>query len=206
MEELNSRIAFLAQSNTSHFNLASLAMPSGQVTSLGMYAWVALKRSISLVQGFVVLMEKNNVSCAASLIRLQIDNLLRFRALSLVSDIDQFVLEIFSGEETRNILDRSGKKMRDVYLQEVFSSEYPWLKDYYKIGSGFVHLSNKHFHSTISAKGKEGQIQMYVGPDDPLATSEGCLEIVEAMIMVTHSLLCAVQNTVTSNFPPEETN
>ncbi len=165
-------------------------MPS-RIEAIDIYAFMVLKRSLSLVFGFANMIRAGNLLCAAPLIRLQIDNLLRFRAAFLACNQSQFVVDVIQGKTIRQLKDRTGKKMTDAHLQDVLSSEYAWLKDVYKKTSGYVHLSEEHFFNAVrpDSTGQEWVIEAYVGPDDRLVSDEVYQQAVEDMILVTHSLL-----------------
>jgi hypothetical protein len=154
-------------------------------------ALMVLKRSLALIFGFTSLIRAKNFVSATPLVRLQIDNLLRFRAAFMVEDKDKFVASILDGVEVRQMPDRYGNRMTDAYLQNKLSSEYPWLKDLYKQTSGYIHLSEQHFLNTVRAKkgGQEGEIEVYIGPDDKMVSPEVYSESVETMILVTYELL-----------------
>lgn len=188
------RLAFLEESKVSHFNITEILL--GQVAPIDIYAFMVLKRSISLVFGFTELIRKRNFLCAAPLIRLQIDNLLRFRAAFLVENQSQFVVDVLQEKEVRKLKDRFGKNMTDAYLQDVLESEYSWIKDVYKNTSGYVHLSEKHFFNTLRAgeSGNEGVLDIYIGPDDKMVSDEVYEGAVEDMIRVTHALLTFLGN------------
>jgi len=191
-QTLEVRLTFLDESKHSHFNIAALTM--GEIYPISIYAWMVLKRSLSLTSGFILLIRERNFLCAAPLIRLQIDNLLRFRAAFLVADQSEFVLNVIQGQPVRNLRDRSGKKMTDVHLQEELSDEYPWLTETYSQASGYIHLSEQHFFNTVRP-GKDDQartLQAYIGPDDKLVGDDIYKQSLEDMILVTHSLLSYV--------------
>lgn len=195
---INDRLAFLEQSKNSHFNITEIL--SGKIEPIDIFAFMVLKRSLSLVFGFTELIRKKNFLCAVPLIRLQIDNLLRFRASFLVDNQSQFVVDVLQEKEVRKLKDRSGKKMTDGYLQDVFGSEYSWLKGVYKNTSGYIHLSEKHFFNTLraSASGQDGVLDIYIGPDDKMVSDEIYEEAIEEMILVTHALLTYIGNWVLS--------
>jgi len=197
-KDLEKRIAFLEESKFTHFNLAKLN--SGPIEPIGIYAMMVLKRSLSLVFGFATMLRERNFLCAAPLIRLQIDNLLRFRAAFLVDNQSKFVAEVIEGVEVRKQKDRNGNKMTDDYLQRVLSSDYPWLRDSYKNASGYIHLSDVHFFNTVrtSKDGEEGALDVYIGPDDKLIGNEVYQEALEEMIFITHTLLTYLADWSTS--------
>lgn len=183
------RLEFLEQSKESHFNITKLI--SRQIEPIDIYAFMVLKRSISLVFGFTNLIRNKNFISAAPLIRLQIDNLLRFRAAFFVDNQSEFVVNVLKGKAVRRIKDRWGKNMTDAYLQDLLADEYLWLKATYKNTSGYVHLSEKHFYNTLRAneKSDEAILDIYIGPDDKMVSNEIYIEAVENMIQVTHALL-----------------
>ena len=146
---IDERLKFLEESRHSHFNITEIL--SGQIEPIDIYAFMVLKRSISLVFGFVEIIRKKNFLCAAPLIRLQIDNLLRFRAAFLVENQSQFVVDVLQEKQVRKLKDRLGKNMTDNYLQDALGSEYSWLKETYQNTSGYIHLSEKHFYNTLRA-------------------------------------------------------
>jgi hypothetical protein len=196
--EIEQRLVFLEESRHSHYNIIQAMNVSEGFTILDMFIWVVLKRSISLAYGFTTLIRASNLICAAPLVRLQIDNLLRYHAAFLVNNQEEFVVEFFSGTPIRKMRDRNGNLMRDVYLQQEVSKRFSWLEDVYQRTSGYVHLSEQHMFNTIRASGKgEGAIEGYIGPDDKLVSDEVYEDAVETMILVTHSLLTDVADWVT---------
>jgi hypothetical protein len=194
------RLEFLEESKESHFNITKLI--SRQIEPIDIYAFMVLKRSISLVFGFTNLIRNKNFISAASLIRLQIDNLLRFRAAFFVDNQSEFVVNVLQGKAVRRIKDRWGKNMTDAYLQDLLADEYLWLKDTYKNTSGYIHLSEKHFYNTLRAneKSDEAILDIYIGPDDKMVSNEIYLEAVENMIQVTHALLTFLSDWVVDKF------
>jgi hypothetical protein len=197
-KELEERLVFLEESNQSHINFALRV--AEQTESINIYTFMVLRRSLSLVFGFTTMIRERNFLCAAPLIRLQIDNLLRLRAAFLVTDQSQFVADVIQGKEVRQIKDRLGNKMCDAYLQDVLSGDYFWLKETYKKTSGYIHLSDAHFFNTIrfSESGEEGSIEGYIGPDDQFVGNEIYHEAVEDMIEITYSLLSYIHDWIAS--------
>jgi len=113
-------------------------------------SFAVLNRSTSLTSGFITLMRKGNFIAAAPLIRIQLDNFLRYAAGWLVTDPHKFAVKILSGEHIRNIKTKEGKKMKDCFLVDEFSKEYKWIKSVYENTSGYIHLSDKHMLINIT--------------------------------------------------------
>ena len=187
---LEQRLEFLEQSRVSHFNLASLAA-NASVRMSTILAWMVIKRSLSLIFGYTSLIRSRNFVSAIPLIRMQLDNLLRFRAAFISPDINHFVASVIAGKEIRDLRDAQGHKMTDRYLQRRFQPDYPWLEGLYKSSSGYIHLSDAHFSNVIRAKpgAEEGEIEAYIGPDDKMVSPEAYAHATEDMILATHQLL-----------------
>src|ERR1700730_8800825 len=94
---------------------------------LDFLAFAVLNRSVCLASGFVTLIRANNLIAAAPLVRLQLDNNLRFFASSLVDQPHDFAMKVLGGTRIDKMKDRSGKRLRDSYLVELLSSHHPWI-------------------------------------------------------------------------------
>src|SRR5262245_28325968 len=84
--------------------------------ALDLVATLALKRAIAVLAGFASLIEQHNMTCARPLLRVQIDNVLRFYAFSLVNDPQKMAREVLAGTHIRKIKDRDGQALADAYL------------------------------------------------------------------------------------------
>jgi hypothetical protein len=111
---------------------------------LDMYATGAIKRTLSLLVGFRSHIESFNFTCAAPLVRLQLDTALRFYAAFIVTDPQDFALKVLEGTEVRKLKDRNNQLMRDAHLVKCLGADHPWIESLYKKASGYVHLSNRH--------------------------------------------------------------
>jgi len=122
----------------------------GAVYAFDLLSFAVLNRSMSLTSGFITLMRKDNFVAAAPLIRMQLDNFLRYAAGWLVSDPHEFAEKILSGKHIRNIKTKEKKRMEDRFLVDEFSKEYKWIKSVYENTSGYIHLSDKHMLINIT--------------------------------------------------------
>jgi hypothetical protein len=122
-------------------------------------AQAVLNRSLNLVDGFTALAKRRNLICCGALLRLQIDNCLRFYAVYLVKDPHEFALKVFDGVPIRKLKDRNGDLMTDRHLVAKLSKKYPWVSKVYERTSGYIHLSETHIFSTFRATSKEQEAQ-----------------------------------------------
>lgn len=124
-------------------------VPENDTTSpIALLAIGVMDRSVSLIYGFTTMIRANNITCAAPIIRLHLDSLLRLYALKIYQDPNRLATMVFKGEQIRLIKDRQGNKMSDRYLVDQLSLEHSWIESVYKETSGWVHLSKKHIHNS----------------------------------------------------------
>lgn len=130
---------------------------SGNLYPVDLLANAVLHRSINLVRGFAAMVERRNFTCAAALLRLQIDNCLRFYAVFLVDQPHDFAMEVFKGTQVRKLRDKSGALMTDAYLLRRLSEAHPWMPRVYERTSGYVHLSAAHIFNTFSPRSPQDE-------------------------------------------------
>jgi len=153
---------------------------------LDFLAFAVLNRSLCLTAGFVTLVGANNLTAAAPLVRLQLDNALRFFASTLVDKPHEFAIKVLGGIRIDKIKGRSGQHLRDAYLVEVLSAHHPWITLVYKETSGFIHLSEKHiFNSLKLTDMEERRFVMKISDRDEFAPESAFLEAVDAFTKAT---------------------
>ncbi len=153
-------------------------------------------RSISLISGFCLLIRNENFICAAPLIRLQLDNAIRFYASFLIND-NEFLKKLINGESIGHIKDPITKKnFTDTFLLEKLCEKIKqsdnesewlknnWLKNVYINTSGYIHLSEKHFFNATE-KNDAAKIRLKVGIKDSYITDQNKLEAIGIMIGIT---------------------
>jgi len=126
-----------------------------------------LKRSLQLTTGFCALIRARNFIAAVPLLRLQLDNLLRFSAAWLVNDPQEFAREVVNGTKIKDLKDRLSNNMHDSYLNKICVAAYPQVLDLYKYASDYIHLSNTHVFNAIQAsKTGDGKFAAKVSAED----------------------------------------
>lgn len=173
------------------FDLGKQMFEPGKVGlyQLDLLATAVMDRGLSLIYGFTSQIRANNFTCAAPLVRMHLDNVLRFYAAYISEDCHAFTMKVFKGEHIRNLRDIDGNKMTDRYLVDKMSLEHPWMKKVYENTSGYVHLSNTHiFNSSRLKDFEKGIIAFSISEQDRWLTDEDKLEATECMIEITEIL------------------
>ncbi len=134
------------------------------------------------------MLRSRNFIAAAPLIRLQLDNLLRLSAGTLVHDPHKFAMDILEGTPVKKQKDISNNFMTDSYLLEILSKKYSWIKDVYNGTSGYIHLSEKHIINSMCAGDKKGALNFKITDSDAFVTEDDYLLAVDSFRKSTEAL------------------
>jgi hypothetical protein len=148
-----------------------------------------LKRSLALTAGFCSLIRSKNYLCAASLVRLHLDSLLRLSAVWLVDKPHDLASAVWDGKQIRDLTDKGGKRLTDRYLVECLGKDEPWVERVYEATSGFIHLSKAHVFQTHHPTKESGKWQIVIGPEDEFIIDELRIEACLAMQAITNKIL-----------------
>src|SRR4051794_27955218 len=97
----------------------------GRVYAADLWVSAGVRRSMQVIEGFAVMVETRNISCAVSLLRLEIDTAVRLHAMTLVDDADAFYRHLSDGGRLDQFKDRSGQKMTDRHLVNSLADSTP---------------------------------------------------------------------------------
>lgn len=161
--------------------------------TLDFFASAVNNRAISLTNAFVTLAKDKNYLTAVSLIRLQLDNALRFFASTLVSDSNDFVIHFLDGKAIKDYTDVHGKKLSDNYLAKKLEAYFSGTQKLYNDTCGFIHLSDRHFFPTIANFEKESRkIGIQIGSYDSFEFEEK-VDFARTMLEVSKLVLIVVE-------------
>jgi hypothetical protein len=146
-----------------------------------------LNRSLNLMYGFFDLLKARNFIAAAPLVRLQLDNVLRFSAAWYVDDPADFAEKVIQGARVRDLQARDGQRMTDRYLLNKVAATHPWVTNVYEQTSGYIHLSDKHIYNAVRREG-EGHHGFKIAVGDDFIPMEIYAEATEAFMEITKVL------------------
>lgn len=130
------------------------------------YFSAAIDQGIRLMDGMLPMLEQRNLTCAAALLRMQIDTCLRTYAAFIADDLDAFMDGYIAGEKIGKFKDDRGNKMKDWYLKKRLSEHFRNIDADYNLASGFVHFSHNAFQM-ITRTHDDYKISFFVGSDVP---------------------------------------
>lgn len=137
----------------------------GEIGFQHLYLFGIARRALSQSRAFVHMISDRNSLVAASLLRLQLDTVLRLYAIYWVNDAESFAKRVFEGEQIDRLKAADGTAMTDKYLRDRLLPRNPWVSDVYKSTSGFVHFSSRHMNATLASRGN-GRAAVFIGPQD----------------------------------------
>jgi hypothetical protein len=169
----------------------------GDIYPLDLLALATCKRSMGVLSGACLLVENVNFMCAAPLLRLQLDNCLRFFASTLVDDPHEFAVKVMQGiriDKQKSRKDKAMKRvnLRDAYLIDQISNLAPHMKAVYDAASGFVHLSEQHIFSIFRSPSDDSMPntrRVAISDLDDQVTDEQWIELVDCLYSATELLL-----------------
>lgn len=140
----------------------------GSLHTMDLFISGIVNRAISLIHGYLILAKDTNYISAVPLIRIQLDNCLRFYASTIVDDYNEFFVKYLDGEHIGNLTDSNGKRMTDSYLaKQLDKNVMPGILLLYRNTSGHIHLSNEHsFLQTEIVEEKKRTIRTKIGKFD----------------------------------------
>lgn len=147
---------------------APLVVEAQSLTHADFFVIGAVRRTLAQVRGFKQLIEARNFPCAAAVLRLQIDTAMRINALFLVADMNEACRAVLVGARFNTLRDRAGAKLSDGHLRSELAKQYPWISPVYEQASDFIHLSGRHFYSSIASTDEETRVATFViSGEDP---------------------------------------
>ena len=151
-ETISKHIEALRSSHKDHIDLLGrrLSADEGAMYGVDLVVIGVIHRSISLIDGFIKMVEDRNPLCANALLRLQLDNIIRLYACWLVDDPHSIAIRLLEGRPLHRVKSKDGKPLSDAYLTSRASKMYPWIETVYKRTSGFIHLSAPHMMAPVT--------------------------------------------------------
>ncbi len=146
-----------------------------------LYFCSALDRCMSLIDGFIPMLEFRNLSCVGALLRVQMDNCMRTYAAFIAKGKQAVIDCIISGERIDKQVDVNGKQLRDGHLKHELSKIDPKFEQVYNRASGFIHLSSAAFYQTVVGL-DDYKIEFQVGRELPEDKNPVLLEGADAFI------------------------
>jgi hypothetical protein len=154
-------------------------------------AFAVLERSLNLLKGFRLLLLHGGYTTGVGLLRMQLDNVLRFHGVVTSADPHGIANEIINGVQLRTLKDRTGEKMTDARLVELLAARNPWVNHVYALACSYIHLSDQHIQHFLlrSKKDCEGKRGFAIGDEDEHVESDHKTQLINAFAVATRGVL-----------------
>ena len=170
---------------------------TGNIYPLDLFIGGILNRVLNLNASFVLLLEHHHYLSAASLVRVQLDTLMRLNSINLVSEPQELASKVLEGIQINTLVDKEGNLMRDGYLKKKLSEFIPWSKNVYDKTSGFIHFSDSHIFANMKS-GTGRNIQMSLSSKDFYIPDVAKLEATICMIEINRNILNVISGYVST--------
>jgi hypothetical protein len=188
--ELDEELESLAALEDHRLKLSlKILKADGNFYPVALIANTVIKRSLALISGFCTLIRANNFICAAPLVRLHLDSLLRISAIWLVKDCHGLADDIWDGKQVRKLKDKKGNQMTDQYLVDCLAKENPWVKSVYEATSGHIHSAKTHIYYAHAPNSKPNEWQVAIGKKDEFIPDDIRIESCLAMKAITKKII-----------------
>ncbi|MFC0513512.1 hypothetical protein ACFFGT_04845 [Mucilaginibacter angelicae] len=158
-DQLANLINELSAYDTKFLDLSAAILQANHqnMYAIDLLSVAVLNRAIQLTNGFSLLAGNNNYLCAIPLIRMQLDNALRFYAFYLVQDGNKLFSHFIDGKPINRYRDKKGNLLTDNYLATSVDKIFPGVLAIYRNTSGHIHLSEQHLFATKEPKTNDKQ-------------------------------------------------
>jgi hypothetical protein len=131
------------------------------------YLFGIARRAIAQSVAFRQMIADRNSLVASSIIRMQLDTVLRLYALFWVADPEDFATRVFKGAQINKLKAKDGQKMSDKYLKDRLVPRNDWIPSVYEETSGYIHFSNRHMKAALRVIDKAaGRVELQIGAHD----------------------------------------
>lgn len=153
------------------------------------------RRMLAQSAGFRRSVEDRNSLVAVSLVRMQLDTILRLYALYWVADPEEFARAVFAGKQVDRLKAADGELMKDKYLRDKLAERNPWVHSVYSETSGYIHFSQRHIFAALESNDeKPGEFAFAIGPGDRDKPDSYYQEIMAAFLHINMMIRIAAED------------
>jgi hypothetical protein len=140
---------------------------NGPISYQHFYLFGIARRALALSVAFRKMIEERNSLVASSIIRMQLDTVLRLYALFWVADPEEFAAKVFKGTPINKLKAGDGQPLTDKYLRDRVTERNTWIPSVYQESSGYIHFSHRHIKAALDlADPESGHAQLQIGARD----------------------------------------
>ena len=168
------------------------AVGNNNIYMIDLFIVGVVKRSIDLVDGFILTIDNWNLICTAPIVRMHLDTLLRLNYISKIppKEADKLIHQIMDGELLKKYKDSEGKKLNDACLRKYARDVFPWIDNVYKNTSKFIHFSERHMFAPVySTNNKNKIVNFAIHKGSYNVKEEQITEYYDVFIIITDNII-----------------
>ena len=140
---------------------------SGPVGYQHFYLFGIARRALAQSVAFRQMIANRNSLVALSIVRMQLDTVLRLYALFWVAEPEDFATKVFNGTPINKLKANDGKLLSDNYLKQRVTKTNEWIPSVYEETSGYIHFSHRHIKAALEVIDRDmGHVQLKIGAQD----------------------------------------
>jgi len=155
--------------------------------NMDMLIFAFIDRSISLINGFITLVDDWNYIASAPFVRMQLDNLIRLAYLASLKDGKDIYDKTIEGIHWRSIKAKNGKLLTDTELRKYATKYYSWIDEVYEKASGFIHFSDRHLLIMTNEDSNKGQVEISIGHQATHLNKEDWKDLLSIFLKITEA-------------------
>lgn len=136
----------------------------------------SVNRCMHLIDGFIIMLNERNLTCAGALLWLQLDNCMRTYAAFIAENKEDVIGCVLDGNRIDKLKSKDGHFLRDAYLKEQLNKVDSRFADVYNSMSGYIHFSDKAFYETVINSDKD-ILEMEIGLSLPPKCNSVMVEV-----------------------------
>lgn len=140
---------------------------AGPICYQHFYLFGIARRALALSAAFRKMIDDRNSLVASSIVRMQLDTVLRLYALFWVENPEEFAVKVFNGAQINKLKAKDGQLLTDKYLKDRLVARNEWMPAVYAETSGYIHFSYRHMKAAVKMVDSEThRAELQIGPKD----------------------------------------
>jgi hypothetical protein len=161
-----------------------------RINKLDYFSLSVINRAISLNKGFRTLLDAENTLCAISLVRLQLDNLMRYNAI-LVCNNPFELMEHILHDKPINTYKEGKQSFSDSFLAQQLDKRFKSSFDLYKHLCNYIHYGYTHVDYIFrekEVKTEKSSHVVVIGDNDNFSLKDK-IDYAENLLNISHNLI-----------------
>lgn len=193
--EMAAKPANIERSEREILDLYAAEFRPGPFGHQHLYLYGIGRRALAQSRAFRQVVLDRNSLVAASIVRLQLDTLLRLHALFWVENPEEFAEQVAKGMYVNKLKAADAERMSDLYLRDKLAARNAWVPSVYRETSGFIYFSHRHIEAAVEVVDDATcRAEVRIGLCDVDKPDGYCREMLDAFLHLNMMIPIAAEN------------